>query len=151
MDARERINTAVALGIPDRVPVAPILDFFSARYGGITQHEMLFDIRKADRALLKTLEDLGGTDGLSFSWAGLGQALLTVFPTPPLVPGINGFPADEEFQFVEKSVMEAGEYARIQEETGRFLLEKIKLNHPELRTLPALPGPSWGWGWPRSR
>jgi hypothetical protein len=146
MTARERIDTAIRLGQPDRVPVAPILDFFSARYGGITQHEMLFDIKKADLALLKTLEDLGGTDGLSFSWAGLGQALLTVFPTPPLVPGIDGFPADEEFQFVEKSIMEAEEYAWMQEDVGRFLLEKMRLNHPELRTLPGMAKSLMGMG-----
>ena len=135
MASRERIETAVRLGKPDRVPVAPIIDFFSARYGGINQHEMLFDIYKADRALLKTLGNLGWTDGLSFSWAGLGRMLLTIFPNPPLVPGMDGYPVDEEFQFVEKSVMEAEEYLRIEEKgAGRWLLEKLRLNHPELRS-----------------
>jgi hypothetical protein len=136
MTARERIETAICLGKPDRVPVAPLIDFFSARYGGINQHEMLFDIKKADRALLKTLGDLGWTDGLHFSWAGLGRALLTIFPTPPLIPGVNGFPADEEFQFLELSVMQPGEYLQIGEiGAGRWLLEKLRLNHPQLRTL----------------
>jgi uroporphyrinogen-III decarboxylase len=139
MTSRERIESAVRLGKPDRVPVAPLTDFFSARYGGINQHEMLFDIEKADRALLKTLGNLGWPDGLHFSWAGLGQLLLTIFPTSPLVPGLDGFPEDNEFQFVEKPVMEPEEYLRI-EEVGvlRWLLEKLRLNHPELRSLPGM-------------
>ncbi len=147
MDALQRIETAIRLGKPDRVPVAPIIDFFSARYGGITQHEMLFDVKKADRALLKTLNDLGWVDGLHFSWAGLGRALLTVFPTPPLMPGVNGFPPDQEFQFLEKTVMEPEEYLRIEEMgAGRWLMEKLRLNHPELRSLPGMARTGMGLG-----
>ncbi len=147
MHARERIETAILLGKPDRVPVAPILDFFSARYGGITQHEMLFDIRKADRALAKTLEDLGGTDGLHFSWAGMGRILLTVFPNPPLVPGVDGFPPDEEFQFIEKSVMEPEEYVRVQGiRVVPWVLEKLRLHHPELRSLSGMARVGMGLG-----
>jgi hypothetical protein len=147
MTSRERIEAAVSLAKPDRVPVAPLIDFFSARYGGITQYEMLFDINKADRALLKTLGNLGWPDGLHFSWAGLGRMLLTIFPTPPLVPGIDGFPANEEFQFLEKSVMEPEEYARIEENgIGRWLLEKLRLNHPELRSLAGMAKTGMGMG-----
>lgn len=55
MNARERIDTAVGPGKPDRAPVVPIMDAFSARYGGSTQHDMYFDIAKADPALERTL------------------------------------------------------------------------------------------------
>jgi hypothetical protein len=147
MTARERVETAIRLGKPDHVPVIPIFDFFSARYGGITQHEMLFNVKKADHALLKTFEDLGWPDGLHFSWAGLGRALLTIFPTPPLMPGVDGFPENNEFQFLERSVMEPEEYTRIAEiGVGKWLLEKERLNHPELRTLVGMTRAGMGLG-----
>ena len=62
MNARERIDAAIRLEKPDRVPVVPIIDIFAARYAGITQHEMLFDLRKADAAIEKTMADLGRID-----------------------------------------------------------------------------------------
>jgi len=131
----ERIEAAIRLEKPDRVPVVPMIDCFSARYGGITQEEMFFDIRKADMALHRTLEDLGSVDGLHQSYAGLGKALLTIFPVPPLIPGVGDIPPDGQFQFVEKSIMEREEYRRIGERgVLRWLLDKLKLYHPWLGT-----------------
>ncbi len=133
MDARERIETAIRLGKPDRVPVVPIIDFFAGRYGGITQHEMFFDIGKADAALEKTLRDLGPIDGQNLSYAGLGRVMQVIFPTPPVMPGVRGVPLDGQFQFVEKTVMEPEEY-RLIEDRGplRWILDKMKLSTPEM-------------------
>ena len=44
MTATERLETAIRIGKPDRVPVIPIYDFFSSRYGGISQHEMFLSL-----------------------------------------------------------------------------------------------------------
>ncbi|MBN2028352.1 MAG: hypothetical protein JW854_16505 [Actinobacteria bacterium] len=133
MDARERIDTAIALGKPDRVPVVPIIDFFASRYGGINQHEMLFDIAKADAALERTLRDLGPIDGQNLSYAGLGRIMQAIFPTPPIMPGVDGEPPDGQFQFVEKTVMEPEEY-RLIEDRGplRWILDKMRLSNPQL-------------------
>jgi len=134
MTSAERIRTAIALGKPDRVPVAPIMDFFASRYGGITQYDMFFDIGKADAALEKTLNDLGFVDGLNLNYAGMGRMLRLIFPVPPVLPGIDGVPRDAQFQFVERSVMKPEEYAQIaQRGPTRWLLDKLRENHPELR------------------
>jgi hypothetical protein len=134
MTAPERIEAATRLEKPDRVPVVPIYDIFASRYGGITQHEMLFDLDKADRALEKTIEDLGFIDGQHLSYAGLGRTLQTIFPSPPMLPGIDGMPPDVEYQFVEKSVMEPEDYGRIAEGSAElWILEKLKINHPQMR------------------
>ncbi|MGQ9537518.1 MAG: uroporphyrinogen decarboxylase family protein [Actinomycetota bacterium] len=133
MDSRERIETAIRLGKPDRVPVVPIIDFFSARYGGITQHEMLFDVKKADEALEKTLRELGSIDGQHLSYAGLGRIMQLFFPTPPVMPGVGGEPPDGQFQFVEKTVMGPEEYLQIEKRGPlRWVLDKMKLSNPEL-------------------
>ncbi|MGQ9476489.1 MAG: uroporphyrinogen decarboxylase family protein [Actinomycetota bacterium] len=133
MDSRERIETAIRLGKPDRVPVVPIIDFFSARYGGITQHEMLFDVKKADEALEKTLRELGSIDGQHLSYAGLSRIMQLFFPTPPVMPGVGGEPPDGQFQFVEKTVMGPEEYLQIEKRGPlRWVLDKMKLSNPEL-------------------
>ena len=92
MTSEERINTAIKLGKPDRVPVVPILDMFSSRYGGITQHEMLFDLKKADRALEKTIEDLGAIDGMNLSYAGMGPMMSLIFWFHPCFPALMDIP-----------------------------------------------------------
>lgn len=135
MESAERIEKAVALEKPDRVPVVPMIDLFSSRYGGITQHEMMFDLRKADLALQKTINELGNIDGQHLSYAGMGRTSRFIFPTPPLIPGVNGFPEDQPVQYVEKSVMEPDEYSDIEDRGPlRWFLDKLKINHPELRS-----------------
>jgi hypothetical protein len=148
MAAKERLETAIGLGKPDRVPVAPILDHFSAHYGGINQREMLYDIKKADRALGKTLNDLGMVDGLHFSWAGLGRTLDIIFPNPPLMPGSDGIPLDAEFQFVEKPIMEPDEYPDIGKRGPyRWFFDKLKINHPQLTSPIGLARITSGLAW----
>jgi hypothetical protein len=135
MDAHERIETAIALGKPDRVPVVPIIDFFASRYGGINQYEMFFDIAKADAALERTIRDLGPIDGQNLSYAGMGRIMQLIFPTPPIMPGVGSEPPDGQFQFVEKTVMQPEEY-RLIEDRGplHWIMDKMKLSNPQLES-----------------
>jgi hypothetical protein len=126
----QRIETAVRLGKPDRVPVVPLIDIFAARYGGITQHDMLFNIRKADKALEKTVNDLGQIDGQHLSYAGMGGILQVFFPVPPKLPGVNGIPEDVLWQFDERSIMGSGEYQVLASKPLRWMLEKMHANNP---------------------
>ncbi len=132
--AYERIETAIGLGKPDRVPFVPIIDSFASLNGGITHHEMFFDIDKYDQALARMMRDLGTIDGQSLSYAGMGNLLMFVFPSPPLLPGTQGLDDDAQWQFVEGSVMSPEEYGRI-EELGyiRWFLPKLKPTHPNLK------------------
>jgi len=133
MTSKERIETAISMGKPDRVPVIPSIDFFSSRYGGITQREMFFDIHKADMALEKTMEDLGPFDGQNLSYAGSGRILQVIYPTPPKIPGVGGVPDDAQYQFVEKNIMGPEEYRRIKERGPlRWILNMMKTGTPEL-------------------
>jgi hypothetical protein len=132
MTSLGRIETAINLGKPDRVPVVPIIDFFSSRYGGINQHEMFFDLKKADRALEKTLNDLGHIDAQNMTYMGMGRTLMLFYPKP-VMPGVDGVPPDEQFQFVEVNIMEPEEYTRLTERNAFiWLFEKIRMTHPEL-------------------
>lgn len=133
--AFDRIEAAVRLEKPDRVPVVPIIDMFSSRFGGITQHDLFFDIKKADTALQRTMDALGLLDGYHLSYAGLGRFLLLMFPSPPKLPGVGGVPEDAEWQFVEKSLMEPSEYrdiARLGAE--KWMYGKLKECDPQLKS-----------------
>jgi hypothetical protein len=133
--AYERIETAIRLGKPDRVPVAPIIDSFASLYGGITHHDMFFDVRKYDQALAKTMNDLGQLDAQSLSYAGMGSLLMFIFPTPPRLPGTQGLDVDAQWQFVERSIMDADDYRRMNEEGFlRWSFKKLLINHPQLRS-----------------
>lgn len=132
--ALDRIEAAIRLEKPDRVPVVPIIDMFASRFGGITQHDLFFDVKKADLALAKTIDALGVIDGYHLSYAGMGRFFLLMFPSAPKLPGVDGVPADAEWQFVEKSVMEPSEYSDIVElGAEKWLYGKLKERDPRLQ------------------
>lgn len=128
------IDEAICCLKPARIPVVPLIDIFACRYAGVTLHDMFFNIKKADMAVLKTIEELGRIDGMNLSYAGLGRVFQTIMPIPPILPGINGVAEDEMFQYIEKNVMEADEYSKIKG-VGvlKWLYEKMRPYHPELQ------------------
>jgi hypothetical protein len=124
MSSRERIDTAIRLGKPDRVPVVPMIDSFAARYAGVTQHDMLFSIRRSDRAFLQVHRDLGPIDGFNYSNAGLARLMDSLSIVPPIFPGVNGVDANAIWQFVEKTVIRPDEYAALAARPGAFMRDK---------------------------
>ncbi|MHB8781572.1 MAG: uroporphyrinogen decarboxylase family protein [Candidatus Geothermincolia bacterium] len=126
----ERIEKAISLRKPDRVPAVPLIDIFAARYGGITQHEMLFDIKKADGAIQKTMDDLGPFDGQHLSYAGMGPILTATFPVPPKLSGVGDIPDDAIWQFDERSIMTPEDYQLLARRPLRWLTGKMRDNNP---------------------
>lgn len=134
MTSFERIEAAVRLEKPDRIPVVPIIDMFAARYAGITQHQMMCDIGLADWSLQKTADDLGRFDGFSLSYAGMAKTLDFMIPNPPKIPGINGVPDDAELMWVEEPVMQPEEYDDMRRMGGLlWSVKKMRETHPRLR------------------
>ncbi len=124
MSSRERIDTAIGLGKPDRVPVAPMIDIFGARYAGVTQHDMWFDIKRANYASLKVHEELGPIDGFGMSQAGLGKFVKAMTIVPPIMPGVDGVDENALWQFVEKTVMKPEEYPALAADPDGFMRDK---------------------------
>ena len=137
--AQQRIDTAVRLGKPDRIPVVPMLDCFSARYSGVTQHDMLFDIRSADAAFDKVHRDLGPIDGFNSSNGGMARYLLSLAIIPPVMPGVDGVDPNAQWQFVERTVMGPEEYCEFAAGPFRFMMKKA------LEYNPAVPSPYVYW------
>jgi len=65
VDRFERIKAAIALDVPDRTPVMPIMSAFAARHAGIKQAEAWRDPEKAFQSLLYTFQALEHCDMLA--------------------------------------------------------------------------------------
>ena len=130
--AQERIDTAIRLGKPDRVPVAPMLDIFAARYAGVSQHDMLFDVRKGDAALEKVHRELGPIDGFGMSNSGLARMMQALSVVPPVLPGLDGADANSLWQFNEKTVMSPDEYAELSRDPVAFIYGKALEHNPNI-------------------
>ena len=60
-----RLQAAINLQVPDRVPVVPIVYYFAATYAGITNYE-LYDPKKYNQAIDKVFYELGPWDALCY-------------------------------------------------------------------------------------
>ena len=69
MTPRERIERHIRFDNPDRVGVAPLLGFHTARAGGISVREFMTRGRKSARAARRTWETYGGFDMIPFNFS----------------------------------------------------------------------------------
>lgn len=108
MTSRERIEAAIALKKPDRVPTAPLILQFAGRYGGITGEEYLFDAAKGQAAVDKTFYGMGGWDAWPLFVPIQGMAL-TMRPIKYRFPG-RGLALNASYQVVEEPYMTIEDY-----------------------------------------
>jgi uroporphyrinogen-III decarboxylase len=141
-----RIEDAVQLKVPDRVPFAPICHYFPARYSGIGFQEVMYNYDKLAMAIKKMVLELqpdACPDTFRvLSWASTLEALdykLLKWPG-------HGVNPDVTFQFVEGEYMKAEEYDAFLLDPSDFLmrtylpricgtLEPLKMLRPLI----------WGW------
>jgi len=112
----KRVQDAIALRVPDRVPVLVLFAFFPARYCGMTIQELMYDPEKLFQAQWKTMVDFEpDMDNNPFGLRYLGPILETLDFKPLKWPG-HGLASDHTYQYVE------GEYLKV-EEYDHFLLD----------------------------
>ena len=74
-----RVNDAIQLKIPDRVPVMSLLGFFPAKYTGITCKEAMYDDEKMMKAWVETVSELQpDTHENPFFYLSFGSVLGTL-------------------------------------------------------------------------
>lgn len=81
----QRLQMAISLGTPDRVPVCLLLDSFAARTMGLKMSEYSVDGDVAGAAALATMEKLGDVDAIQFATTIpklLGMIWLTAVKLP---------------------------------------------------------------------
>lgn len=109
-EKEKRINEAIELKVPDRIPVVPLFGFFPARCGGITFQEAMYDSDKMMGAWLKTMMEFQ-PDAYEnpFTSRFLGSLLEILDYKQLKWPG-HGVASHYTYQFIEKEYMKAEEY-----------------------------------------
>ena len=119
----KRVEDAVQLKVPDRVPVAPTFGFFYAKYAGITPEEAYYDYDKWTMAVRKTVMD--------FEPDMVNNPRLVILAPGPMLdmvdfkqikwPG-HGISGNHSFQFVEGEYMKAEEYDAFLDDPSDFIV-----------------------------
>lgn len=139
VSSKERIDAVVALEVPDRVPVGPLLDHYAAAYTGTSNADLMEDADKRIAAVLATMRDLGPWD-LTFA-ADTARAIFLKLGIPARIrfPG-KDIPADEIHQVDEREVMTAEDYDFVIEAgAAQFQADFRARLYPELEGPAALP------------
>jgi len=109
-EREKRLNDAIQLKVPDRVPIAPLFTFFAAKYAGITCQEAMYDYNKLAEVTKKTVVDFD-VDVYSnpFGVIAPGPLLDILDDRRFKWPG-HGVRINNTFQYVEGEYMTADEY-----------------------------------------
>lgn len=119
----QRVQDAIALRKPDRVPIAPVIEVFPMYYSGITIKEAMYDYGKATEAWDTFFADFRP----DLAWDPIFAYPGKVFEMLDLQwfrwPG-HGVPDNRIYQFVEGEYMEADEYDELIFDPTQFVLTK---------------------------
>jgi hypothetical protein len=120
-ERNKRINDAVQLKVPDRVPVEMSFGYFPARYTGIPCSVVYYDPPRWLAAVTKTVVDFE-PDGLFYIQAlSPGKALEILDPKTSRWPG-HGVPENHGNQALEGEWMKADEYDLLMNDPTDFAL-----------------------------
>jgi hypothetical protein len=103
-----RLQQAITLQEPDRVPFNFRSTFWHARYAGITYEEAMYDVDKNIDALTKAIELLD-PDTLFAAPFAFGQAMEGIDYRPLKWPG-HGTGPNTSYQYIDEQFMDAAEY-----------------------------------------
>lgn len=118
----KRVQDAIELKQPDRVPFVPFMSFFPAKYCGISCQEYMYDLDKEYTTTKKTILDFE-PDMYSnpFPLFGIGAIMETLDFKQMKWPGHGVLPT-VTYQFVEGEYMKVDEYDAFLSDPSDFLL-----------------------------
>lgn len=140
-EREKRVNDAIQLKVPDRVPFFPVTELYAAKHTGMTLEEAFYNPDKWFAAMKKTVIDLDPDIFWPFGIFTSGQAYDAVDFKQIKWPG-HGVSSVHSFQFVEGEYMKADEYDAffndLSDFTLRTYLPRICGTLEPLKTLPPL-------------
>ena len=142
----KRVEDAIQLKVPDRVPFAPFATFFPARYAGISFAEIMYDYDKLARALknlvLDFQLDMCPDVFRLLSWG----PTLEILDYKQLIWPRHGGKPDVTYQFVEGEYMKAEEYDVFLSDPSDFMMRKfLPRVYGALEPLEMLRPLPWAW------
>ncbi len=147
----QRVNDAVEIKVPDRIPMYYFTGFYPIRHCGFTIKDAYYDMAKLTSAFDRTVSELkpdlyqppsnyGSVSGKALEHVGMKQIKW---------PGYN-LPDDVTFQFVEKEYISAEELDALLDDPSDFLfryyLPRICGNLTGLGQMPSLKMIAGGYG-----
>jgi uroporphyrinogen-III decarboxylase len=121
----KRVLDAVQLKVPDRVPFMSFLNFFPAKYGGITCEEAMYDYEKLAMAAKKTIVDFDlDMYNNPFPLMALGPILEALDCKFLAWPGGTLSP-HHSYQFLENAYVTAEEYDDLLFDPTGFMLRQF--------------------------
>jgi len=121
-EREKRIEDAIHLRMPDRVPVMVSVGYFPAKYTGISCRDAFYDADKWKNAVKKTVVDLG-PDVCQITGPQSGLALEALDFKQMVWPG-HGIAPCYSPQFVEGEYMKADEYDLFLEDPTDFIIRR---------------------------
>lgn len=115
-----RLECAIQLKVPDRVPVVFGVSYFPAKYAGVTCADAFYKPQKWKTAVKKTVIDLE-PDSCNITGPTSGKALEALDFKQMVWPG-HGVSPNHTHQFVEGEYMKADEYDVFLEDPTDFLI-----------------------------
>ncbi|MBW1862572.1 MAG: uroporphyrinogen decarboxylase [Deltaproteobacteria bacterium] len=110
-ERQTRIDKAIALDRPDRVPVIVSYALWAATVTGVPFPEFCVSVEKSGNKMIEAFELCGGADGLEFAgFSAYGNCF--VFMSKVRVPGID-LPDDSHHQVAEMELMKIEDYDTI--------------------------------------
>ena len=148
-EREKRIDDAIDLKIPDRVPIVASFSYFPARYvPGVTCEDALYAPEKWKEACKKTIVDFA-PDNYTIQTNISGKVMDILDSRQLLAPG-HGAPANHSHQFAEAEYMKSDEYDAFLSDPSdyavRVYLPRIWGNLQALENLPPLTGLISGGG-----
>ena len=120
----KRVNDAIALRVPDRVPILVFFSFFPPRYSGMTVQEVMYDPEKMWQAQWKTLMEFEpDMDQNPYGLRFLGPLLEALDFKQLKWPG-HGVDPNLTYQFVEGEYMKADEYDAFLLDPSDFMMRR---------------------------
>ena len=142
-ERKKRVDDAIALKVPDRVPIwFQDASFFPAKYTGITFKEAMYDSDKVFAAYKKTFLDFEPDFYFNPGHAlhTPGEALEVMDCKQVILPGQKGIPVNHSFQFVEGEYMTAEEYDEFIDDPTAFTISRyLPRIYGTMKPLEALP------------
>lgn len=117
-----RIEDAVQLKKPDRLPIIVEFGYFVAKYSGISYQDLIYDRAKCVAAYRKVVTELD-PDAFHCIPFDSGPAMEAIDSLVVKWPG-HGLPANQSHQYVEGEYMLADEYDSFLEDPSSFLFRK---------------------------
>lgn len=120
----KRVNDAIALRVPDRIPIEVLFGFFPAKYSNMTVEEVMYDPEKMLQAQMKTLMEFQpDMEQNPFGVRFLGP-ILDVLDFKQLKWAGHGVAPDLTYQFVEGEYMKEDEYDHFLLDPSDFIIRK---------------------------